>query len=95
MGFGSGASFPLFRSAVTQACNNFLGVVSVAGISYTTGSARHFSLVPNVISEISLYFRQIHLKCNMKRVLMMGQPLDQKLFSLPSKKSSIFKIYNL
>lgn len=30
MGFGSGASFPLFRSAVTQACNNFLGVVCVA-----------------------------------------------------------------
>lgn len=30
MGFGSGASFPLFRCAVTQACNNFLGVVCVA-----------------------------------------------------------------
>ena len=27
MGFGSGAFFPLFRSAVTQACNNFLGAV--------------------------------------------------------------------
>lgn len=30
MGFGSGASFPLFRSAVTQACNNFLGAVCAA-----------------------------------------------------------------
>lgn len=30
MGFGSGASFPLFRSAVTRACNKFLGVVCIA-----------------------------------------------------------------
>jgi len=30
MGFGSGASFPHFRSAVTQDCNHFLGVVCVA-----------------------------------------------------------------
>lgn len=30
MEFGSGASFPLFRTAVTQACSNFLGIVCVA-----------------------------------------------------------------
>jgi len=64
-------------------------------ISYTIGWARHLSLVPNVISEISLYFRQIHFQSNMKRMPMIGQPLDPKLFSLSTEKSILFKIYSL
>lgn len=62
MGFGSGALFPPLRSAAAHSYNNFLGADCGAEHKLHNWMSKTFITIPNVISEISLYFRQIHFQ---------------------------------
>lgn len=95
MGFGSGALFPLFRSALAHSYNNFLGAVCGAEHKLYNWMSKAFITGPKCRLWNKSVLQADSLSEYHEKMSMIGQPLDPKLFSFGSCQLVNWEVYPL